>query len=192
MSWAWLLVGVAYVIGMTPSAIAVGRLAGVDPVRSGSGNPGASNVYRLAGKRFGLAVLLADVAKGALPVALGLLADGRALGAACWCAAALGHIFPIARRFRGGKGVATTGGGVLVLFPLIGLVLLAVFFLVLRLVKTASIGSMTIAALLPVLVAAWGRPGWEIAVSAAVALLVLVRHESNIRRLLGRSEPTIH
>ena len=191
VSLAWLLVPLAYLIGMMPNAVLMGRLAGVNPKEQGSGNPGASNVYRLAGKRFGIMVLIADMAKGAIPVALGLAVGGRSLALACWCGAVLGHIFPLLQKFRGGKGVATTGGGVMVLFPFVGLALIAVFLVVAQLAKAASIASLTIAALLPILVAVIGRPGWEILVTACLALLVLVRHESNIRRIIGRSELTI-
>ena len=188
MSWAWLIVGLAYIVGMIPSAALIGGLAGVDPSAEGSGNPGASNVYRLAGRRFGFFVLAADVAKGALPVAIGLGIDGRPLAFGCWVAAVLGHIFPAVRKFRGGKGVATTGGGVFVLFPLIGVGLLLVFLAVFQLAKTASIASLTLAVLLPVLVALSGRPTWEGVVAVVLAVLVLIRHQSNIRRILAGNE----
>src|SRR4051794_41765478 len=98
-------------MGTFPSAILVARRRGVDPTATGSGNPGASNVYRTAGKRAGLIVALADLAKGAIPAGVGWAAAGRPVGFACWIAAVLGHVFPATRRFRGGKGVATASGG---------------------------------------------------------------------------------
>jgi glycerol-3-phosphate acyltransferase PlsY len=184
-----LVVG-AYLLGTFPSAQLVGARRGVDPTRVGSGNPGASNVLRTAGRRAGAAVFLADVAKGAVPVAIALAVDGRGLAVCCWAAAVLGHVFPITRGLRGGKGVATAGGGTLVLHPLVGVVLLAVFAAVVAVTRTASVGSLAIAALLPVLVAVAGRPWWEVVAAAAVSVLVVCRHASNIQRLTHRAEPT--
>jgi acyl phosphate:glycerol-3-phosphate acyltransferase len=182
-----LVVG-AYLIGTFPTAQLVGGRRGVDPTRSGSGNPGATNVLRTAGRRAGALVFLGDVGKGAIPTAVGLAVGGRPLGVACWAAAVLGHVFPLTRRLRGGKGVATAGGGALVLYPLVGLVLLAIFALVVRVSRTASIGSIAIAAVLPVLLVVTGRPGWEVAVAAGVSVLVVVRHAENIQRLVRRDE----
>ena len=120
----FVLVLVAYVIGTFPSAILIARANGVDISTFGSGNPGASNVTRALGWRKGMWVYLLDAGKGALAAGLGLALDGRP--AAYWCAAAavIGHMFPVTRRFRGGKGVATMGGGALVLQPIVSLALL--------------------------------------------------------------------
>jgi glycerol-3-phosphate acyltransferase PlsY len=184
-----LVVG-AYLLGTFPSAQLVGARRGVDPTRAGSGNPGASNVLRTAGRRAGAVVFAADVAKGAIPTAVALAVDGRELAVVCWAAAVLGHVFPLTRRLRGGKGVATAGGGTLVLYPLVGVVLLVVFAAVVAVTRTASLGSLVIAALLPVLVAVSGRPWWEVVASAAVSVLVVCRHAGNIQRLAHRAEPT--
>ncbi len=173
----------AYFLGTLPSAHLVAGRSGVDPTQEGSGNPGATNVYRTAGRRAGLAVFMADVGKGMLATAIGLVVDGRALGLACWAAATLGHVAPVTRRFRGGKGVATGGGGALALFPVVGLVIVAMFTLVARLSRKASLGSISICVALPFGVALTGR-GWsEFLVAAVICALVLVRHQGNIRRL---------
>jgi glycerol-3-phosphate acyltransferase PlsY len=182
-----LVVG-AYLVGTFPTAQLVGARRGVDPTRAGSGNPGATNVLRTAGRGAGAIVFVGDVCKGAIPTAIGLAVGGRSLGVCCWAAAVLGHVFPLTRKLRGGKGVATAGGGVLVLYPLVGVVLLVLFGSVIKVTRTASIGSLAMAVALPVLVAVSGRPGWEVAVAAGVSLLVVARHGGNIQRLLRHEE----
>ncbi len=181
------MVAVAYFVGTIPTAHLVGRRVGVDPSRSGSGNPGASNVYRLGGRRAGVAVLVVDMLKGAAPTAVGLVVGGRELGVACGIAAVLGHVLPATRRFKGGKGVATASGAAVVLWPIPSLVLGVVFFLAARFIGIASVGSLLMAAGLPVLVALTGRPAWEVVAASLLALIVVVRHGENIRRL-GRGE----
>jgi acyl phosphate:glycerol-3-phosphate acyltransferase len=186
---AVLLVCIAYVVGTFPTAQLVSRRRGHDPTVEGSGNPGATNVYRVAGRRAGLAVAAGDVAKGAVPAGLALLASGRAAAVACWAAAVVGHVFPVHRRRRGGKGVATAGGGALVLYPLVSVVLLASFLVVVRLTRRASLGSLAMAAGLPVLIAVGGGRAWETSAGLGVSALVVARHAPNIRRLIRREEP---
>ena len=185
---AWALVVVAYLLGTVPSAQLVAGRRGVDPTTEGSGNPGATNVYRTAGRRAGVAVFVADAGKGAIAAGLGLALCGRPLSLACWAAATLGHVLPVTRRFRGGKGVATGGGGAIVLFPVVGLVIVALFALVARLSGKSSLGSVTICIALPVGVAATGQ-GWpDFLVATGICLVVLVRHRTNIRRLMSGEE----
>ena len=117
MELAWLLVVPAYLLGTFPTAILVGRREGRDPTQEGSGNPGASNTFRTMGRRAGAIVLAGDVAKGALAAAAGLATGHRAVGVACGLAAVLGHVYPVTRGFRGGKGVATGAGMAIVLLP---------------------------------------------------------------------------
>jgi glycerol-3-phosphate acyltransferase PlsY len=182
----------AYLVGTFPTAQLVARLAGADdPTRRGSGNPGASNVYRLAGKRAGVAVGIIDALKGAIPVAIALAVAGRPEAHAVWVAAVAGHVWPITRRLRGGKGVATAGGGGLVISPFIGLACGVLFFVVVRFGRVAALGSLSIAVAYPIVSAVAGRPGWEVAVGAGVAAILIVRHQSNIRRLLRDDEATV-
>jgi glycerol-3-phosphate acyltransferase PlsY len=180
----------AYFVGTFPTAQLVGGRIGIDPTRAGSGNPGATNVYRTAGRRAGVLALGGDVLKGLAPAAIGLLIGGRPLAVACWIAAVLGHVYPLTRRFRGGKGVATAGGGALVLYPVVALLLLVIFAGVVRATRTASMGSLAMALALPVLVAVVGRPAWEIVACAAVSVLVVARHRDNIRRIARHDERT--
>ncbi len=187
MIWV-VAIAIAYFAGTVPTAQIVAARVGHDPTAEGSGNPGASNVYRVAGARAGITVFLIDVAKGALPTALGWALDGRALGVACWVAAVVGHIFPLTRRFRGGKGVATAGGGALVLYPLVSVVCLLVFAFVLRVAKLPSVGSLAMAAVLLAGVVVRGSPGWEIIATVGLSALVVARHRANIGRLIGGTE----
>tara|TARA_B100000686_G_C16405226_1_gene769367 strand:+ start:99 stop:665 length:567 start_codon:yes stop_codon:yes gene_type:complete len=180
----------SYVFGTLPSAHFVARRRGFDPTKTGSGNPGATNVYRVVGRQAGLVVFCADVGKGALAAVAGLIIDGRPLGMACWVAAVVGHVFPLTRRLRGGKGVATAGGGSWVLFPLEAACCLILFALVAKSTKKASIASLVIAATLPILVMVLGAPLEEVLISMGIAGLVVIRHQSNIRRLIAGSEET--
>ena len=185
----WIVVTVgAYGVGTFPTAQIVGRRLGRDPTREGSGNPGATNVYRTAGRRAGLLVGAVDVLKGAAPTGVGYLVDGRPLATVAWIAAVAGHVLPVTRRLRGGKGVATAAGGAAVLHPLVALALGVVFAVVARVSRRASLGSLAIAILLPGGVAVSGRPAWEVVAAAALGALVLVRHGANLRRLLAGTE----
>jgi len=184
----WLLVPLAYFGGTFPSAQLVGRLAGHDPTKEGSGNPGASNVYRLAGKFPGAAVLVLDVLKGTIPTLIGLIGGGQQLAVAAGTAAIIGHVFPIQRRLRGGKGVATFGGMTIAAWPLLALVGIATWMAVMRLSKRASVGSMVGVVAVTVGVALTRGLGWEALVAAALCVLIIARHRSNIQRLLHREE----
>lgn len=179
------LVVAAYGIAMFPTATLVGRRVGVDPMRQGSRNPGASNVYRLASHKAGVIVGLIDMLKGAAPVALALALSGRGAAYAVWVAAVVGHVWPVIRRFRGGKGVATAAGAGLVVNPLIGLICGLVFLVVVLVWRVAALGSLSVALAYPVLATIFGLPAWEILVSVGVSAILVVRHQSNIRRLIA-------
>ncbi len=188
--WA-LLLPVAYLIGTFPSASLVARANGIDIRDVGSGNPGASNVTRVLGWRRGMWVFVLDVAKGATATGLGLVVDGRPAGYALGAAAVVGHVFPAWQRFRGGKGVATAGGVAAVLTPIVFLILVAVWFVISKLTKRASVASIIIVMLLPVGVAIAQRQVWEVMAIIGVCILVMARHVGNIRRLLTRREHTL-
>lgn len=178
---------------MFPSAAIVSRARGVDITTKGSGNPGASNVGRVLGWKSGVVVFILDAAKGALAAGGGWLVDGRATAYICVIAAALGHMYPMLRRygsqrFAGGKGVATVGGSMFVLEPIVSAILLGVWFAVSRLTKKASLGSLAIMALLPVGAAVAGSPGWEVAAITTLCALVMLKHVPNIRRLIKHEE----
>lgn len=181
----------AYLLGTFPSAVLVARAGGHDVLREGSGNPGASNVARIMGWKAGLLVMLADFAKGALAAGVGLALDGHAGAYLLGIAAVLGHMLPVTRRFKGGKGVATGGGVLVVVFPIIVLALLAVWFVVARVLKRASIASLLIAVAFPIAVWLTGGSTLDIAVITALAVVVILRHASNLRRLVRGEEHTL-
>ena len=188
MTAVLLLAPLAYLLGTFPAAGLVARATGHDVLAEGSGNPGASNVYRLAGWRAGLLVLLADVGKGAIASAVGLIIDGHRGAYILGLAAVLGHVFPVTRRFRGGRGVATAGGVLVVLFPLQSLALGIVWFLVARVLRKASVASIVIVTAFPILVGLTGGSWFDVAVTGVLAIVVLTRHLPNLRRLLRGQE----
>ena len=179
----WLLVVPAYLLGTFPTALLVGRRLGHDPTVEGSGNPGASNTYRTMGRRAGALVLLGDLAKGAVPAAIGLASGNRAVAVGAGLAAVLGHVAPVTRGFRGGKGVATGAGRALVLLPLPAVALAVLWLVTTRATGAAAAGSLVIAVGLPVAAALVGRPAGEVVAFAACGLLVVSRHRGNIGRL---------
>lgn len=182
------LVPVAYLLGTFPSAVMVARSRGVDILTQGSGNPGASNVARVLGTRWGTLVFVLDAVKGATPALVGLALDTRPGAYAMVSAAVLGHMFPATRKFRGGKGVATMAGAMLVLHPVVWLALFAVWIVARWTTGKASLASLLITIGLPVGVAIDHGPGWEVLCVIGLCALVLVRHVDNIKRLLDRRE----
>jgi glycerol-3-phosphate acyltransferase PlsY len=189
--WAFLL-PVAYAIGTFPSASLVARANGIDIRAVGSGNPGASNVTRVLGWRKGIWVFVLDAAKGSLGAGIGLIAGGRPAGYALGAAAVVGHVFPIWQRFRGGKGVATGGGVFGVLSPIVFPVLIALWFVLSRVTKKASLASIVVVALLPVGVGIVRGAAWEVVATIAIGVLVMARHLANIQRLIRRSEHALN
>ena len=180
----------AYLVGTFPTAQLVAWVVGAnDPTQEGSGNPGASNVYRIAGKRAGVAVGVIDALKGAIPVGIALAVAGSPEAHAVWVASVAGHVWPATRRFRGGKGVATGGGGGLVISPVIGLACGALFFVVVRFGRVAALGSLSIAVAFPFVSAMAGRPAGG-AVGAGVAC-PFCADQSNIRRMLQNREAKV-
>lgn len=178
-----LCVIVAYLLGTFPTALLVTRRRGVDPTRAGSGNPGATNVLRTAGRRAGVATLVGDVAKGALAAGGGWLVGGHGLGVACGVAAVVGHVLPVTRGLRGGKGVATAAGMAAVLYPVAMALAGLGFAAVVAATRTVSLASMVAVALLVPLAAALGAPGREVAALGLCAVLVVARHRDNIARI---------
>lgn len=174
------VVAAAYAIGTFPTALLVGRRFGFDPTASGSGNPGTSNTMRVGGKKAGILVLVGDLGKGVIAAGAGLWIDGRTLGWIAGAASVAGHMWPVTRKFKGGKGVATAAGVGVVCFPIAMVAVLVVFVLVLKVTRRAAVGSIVAVCLMPPLLAVAGRPGVEVAISVGVAAAVVLRHRSNI------------
>ncbi|HMM85040.1 glycerol-3-phosphate 1-O-acyltransferase PlsY [Azohydromonas sp.] len=196
MSFAWSLaaVAVAYLIGSLSFAVIVSRFAGLaDPRSYGSRNPGATNVLR-SGHRGAAAVTLAlDALKGYLPV-LAVLWWGPRFGlgtdTAAWVglAAFVGHLWPVFFRFAGGKGVATAAGVLFALNPLLGLATLATWAIVAGFFRYSSLASIVSALFAPFYqLLIWGPDTLVLAI-ALMSLLLVWRHEANIRKLLAGTE----
>lgn len=182
---------VAYLIGsLTFATILVRLTRGIDIRTVGSGNAGGTNVLRTSGKGLALVVALLDILKGVAAVLLmkTITYDPRWLGAAA-VAAILGHVFPLFFGFRGGKGVATAVGSFAVLSPWSVLVIVGAFALVVGLTRYVSLGSVTAACLLPVTMGFFFHaPEGEVVGALAAALLLVISHRANIRRLLSGTE----
>lgn len=187
------LVLVAYVVGMFPTARLVGRRFGVDPTRQGSGNPGAANICRLLNLKTGVVVGAIDLLKGVIPTALALVVADRTTAHLVWIAVVLGHVWPAYCVRKGGKGVATASGAGLALNPIIGLLCAAIFLVIVKVLRVAALGSLAISVGYPVLALAFGLPASEVVMAVVVGVIVVVRHQSNIRQLLakhGRKQTT--
>ena len=183
-----LAVVIAYLLGSIPFGYLAGRAQGVDIRTLGSGNIGTTNVFRILGRRWGIAVLVADVGKGLVAVLIAKELTGGVWPVIAAVAAVVGHVAPVWLRFKGGKGVAVAGGAIIGLMPLASLILLGVWIIVFALSRYVSAASIAGAvAFTPV---AWALGyGWQyIAFAAVVSLVVIVRHRSNIRRLATGKE----
>lgn len=186
----WLLVPFAYLVGSVSSAIIVCRLMGLDdPRKQGSGNPGATNVMRIGGKKAALITFLGDALKGLIPV---LIAQSMGVGmqvlALVSFAAFLGHLYPLFFAFKGGKGVATTLGVTLGVNWILGIVVVGTWFLVFKISKISSLSALVAAILTPVYV--WFIIG-DMSLLLAfilISIILLCRHRSNIERLIAGEE----
>jgi glycerol-3-phosphate acyltransferase PlsY len=182
----------SYLLGAIPTSYLVGRIArGIDLREHGSGNLGATNLYRTLGWKFAVPVALFDIAKGALPVLVFAprVADSRLFALGCGVMAVLGHVYSLFVRFRGGKGVATAAGVLLALSPWVVLALVGVWAAVVFATGYVSLGSVVAAALMPLLV--WllypGSRGLVV-LYAGITVGIIWLHRGNIRRLLAGTE----
>lgn len=185
------LVAVGYLAGSIPFGVLVTRwVRGVDVRAQGSGNIGATNVARVAGKKLGVAVLALDALKGAVPVLLAMrvMPDSPQTHAAVGLAAFLGHVFPVWLKLRGGKGVATAFGVLLVLVPWGALAGFAAYAILFALWRISSIGSLVGGVSTVAMAFATARHGEYAVLAAALFALMLFTHRANIGRLLRRTE----
>jgi acyl phosphate:glycerol-3-phosphate acyltransferase len=182
-----------YLLGAVPFGLLYGKLAGIDIRSQGSGNIGATNATRLLGKKIGGLTLVSDILKALLPMFLAawLLQghpDQRLWILLTGTAAFLGHCFPVYLKFRGGKGVATALGLHLYLAPLPTLAGVVIFLVTLRLSGFVSLGSITAAAALPLLIWLAGGAKELCLASALIAVVIWFKHYENIARLLRGTE----
>ncbi|HEX4056454.1 MAG TPA: glycerol-3-phosphate 1-O-acyltransferase PlsY [Tepidisphaeraceae bacterium] len=203
-----ILIPLAYLIGSIPFGLIVGKAKGIDPRTSGSGNIGATNLGRLLGGKYFALVFSLDLLKGAIPT----LAAGLTIGfhvndrqtcllwIAVAAAAVLGHVFSLFLKFKGGKGVATSAGVVLGIYPyftLAGVIAMIIFVIVFRITRYISVSSILAAVSFPAAYAVIGFRRWSITeaqlpllcFAIVVPLLILYKHRGNIARLRAGTEP---
>ncbi len=188
-----LLIIVSYFIGAIPTGVILAKaFAGRDIRQEGSGNIGATNVTRVLGKKVGALTLVGDLLKGFLPVWAGAAITGS-LNVACLMglAAFLGHLFPIYLGFKGGKGVATALGVFLYLSPIVILIEVVVFAASVAIWKYVSLGSILAAGTMPVLLYLLSFPTPVLLLSIVFAILINIKHSSNIQRLMSGTENKI-
>lgn len=210
MPWgvAILFVVGAYLLGAVPFGFVIGKARGIDIRQHGSKNIGATNAGRVLGRKWGIICLVLDILKGLAPtLVFGLTVMPADAAASAWLmwlavavAAVLGHLFPLYLGFRGGKGVATTIGVALGIFPhfTVAMLVSVVGYFALRYATgLVSVGSLTLAVLFPVATYVYAVPMrgealadvWPlVAVAGLLSLLIIVRHRENIRRLLKGQE----
>ncbi len=190
--WIWpiLALVVGYALGSIPFGVVITRMMGAGDVRNiGSGNIGATNVLRTGRKGLAAATLFLDAAKGAVAVVVANMVD-PSLGIIAGVGAFFGHLFPIWLGFKGGKGVATMLGITLALAWPIGLIFAATWIGTLALTRISSLGGMAAAAMAPVSAAFTGN--FPLAVGlAGMAVILILRHGDNIKRLFDGTEPRI-
>ena len=183
----WILFG--YAVGSVPFAYLLARRAGIDVRVAGSGNVGAANVLRTTGTPMGVMVMALDICKGALPVLAAYQAAGsiNAMTAA-GAAAVVGHIYPVWLRFHGGKGVAVAAGVFSVLAPVATMAAAIVFFLIVWSSRLVSLGSMAATVTLPSVAWLSGAPPQIFVAALGTGTLILFRHRTNFRRIVGGTE----
>ncbi len=182
----------AYLCGSIPTGVWLARRRGVDPRDIGSGNIGATNVARAAGKTAGVLTLAGDTLKGLLPVILAThLGVGDGARALVALAAFAGHIFPCFLGFQGGKGVAVSLGVLLGLAPLGMAIAVPIFLLTVGVSRYVSLGSILTAAVTPVVLAALGYPVATTMVALVMGICIAYRHRDNIRRMRFGTEARI-
>jgi glycerol-3-phosphate acyltransferase PlsY len=178
-----------YLLGSVPVGLVLSRLKGRDPRTVGSGNIGATNVMRAAGKTLGIITLLGDAFKGFLPVLLAVhYGLPPMLAAGIGFAAFVGHLFPIYLKFKGGKGVATALGVFLALSPLAILIDFVLFLAVFLGWGYVSLGSLVGVACMPLILLLLGTPLEYVALSGAIGILTFWKHKENIKRLRAGTE----
>ena len=193
----------SYLIGSIPAGYIAGRIVGIDIRTVGSGNIGATNVTRVLGKRYGYPVFIVDFLKGFAAVGMSIMIAKRAqpalvsselFGVVGAVACVLGHSFPVWLGFKGGKGVAASAGALFGLTPFVALIAVAVWLIIFYLTRYVSVASMTAALAVPITILSMmflGQTGGTALLyfSICLAAVVIVRHRSNLSRLMRGTEP---
>ncbi|SET38077.1 glycerol-3-phosphate acyltransferase PlsY [Salinibacillus kushneri] len=182
---------IAYLLGSIPSALLVGKIGyNLDVREHGSGNLGATNTFRTLGVKAGLIVTIADILKGTLAAALPVLFATSAEPLIIGIFAVLGHTYPIFAKFKGGKAVATSGGVVLAVSPLLFAIMIFSFLIILKISKYVSLSSM-ITGIVAVISSVFLQHIGLIIITSVLTLFVIYRHWTNIKRIINKTEPKI-
>lgn len=182
---------IAYLLGSIPSALIVGKIGyNIDIREHGSGNLGATNTFRVLGKKAGMIVMLSDILKGTIAVLIPLLFDAEVNRLIIGIFAVLGHTYPLFAKFKGGKAVATSGGIFLGVYPLLFVIMLATFFINLYISKYVSLSSM-ITGVVTIIVSLFYQDLLLLIIVATLTAFVFYRHKENIKRIKNKTEPKI-
>lgn len=186
---------IAYLLGSIPFALIVGKVwYGIDIRKHGSGNLGATNTFRVLGVKAGLVVTIADILKGTvatvLPLIAGYFYDMEVSRLIVGLFAVLGHTYPIFAKFKGGKAVATSGGVILGLNPLLFLIMFLTFFIVLYVTKYVSLSSM-LTGVISTIVSFFFGDYLLFGLILILTIFVIYRHKDNIKRIKNKTEPKI-
>lgn len=182
---------VAYLLGSIPSALIVGKVGyKIDIREHGSGNLGGTNTFRVLGIKAGIIVTLADILKGTVATVLPLFFDADVYRLGIGIFAVLGHTYPLFARFKGGKAVATSGGIILGVNPLLFVIMVLTFLLTLKISKFVSLSSMITGVVTFIVTLFIGDIGLMIVIGV-LTLFVVYRHRANIKRIINGTEPKI-
>ncbi|MDF1755353.1 MAG: glycerol-3-phosphate 1-O-acyltransferase PlsY [Verrucomicrobiales bacterium] len=191
----WLCILLGYLIGATPFGLIAGKMKGIDIRQHGSGNIGATNVLRTLGKPVGITVLILDILKGMIPVIISMwLSDNTIVHIATAIATILGHNFTFWLKFKGGKGIATTAGAMILLIPIPAVVSILSWIIFFKVTRYVSIGSIAAALALPIVgtiqaivTGDWNRP--ILIFCTVLCVMAIWKHRGNIQRLMKGEEP---
>lgn len=188
----FLLILSGFVVGSIPFGVVIARFYGVDLKKVGSGNIGATNVLRTMGKGPAFLTLIGDVMKGVLPAAAGEhFFNDPTMGGIIGLSSILGHNFSLFLRFRGGKGVATSIGVLLVLLPKAAVVTIVLWLAVIVITRYSSLGAIVSFGALPATVYLLDYTADKLIISVVISGLLIARHAANIKRLIQGKEPRI-
>ncbi|MDD5922654.1 MAG: glycerol-3-phosphate 1-O-acyltransferase PlsY [Eubacteriales bacterium] len=191
ITWRFVLaIVIAYCLGSISPSTLIGRAHGIDIKKEGSGNAGTTNALRVLGWKAALVTVIIDIGKGVLAVLIaGQIGDRNAMMAAAF-AAFIGHIWPVFLKFKGGKGIAVAFGVIVTLNPKLGFTLLLLIIIIVLATRKVSFGSIIDAAVFPILCWFW-EPDffWY---SLIMAVIVIIKHRSNIQRLIRGEESNIN
>ncbi|ARQ04460.1 glycerol-3-phosphate 1-O-acyltransferase PlsY [Macrococcus sp. FSL R5-0951] len=186
-----LLLLLAYLLGAIPTGLIVGKLFFNKDIRKfGSGNLGATNTFRVLGKKAGIFVTIFDVAKGVLPAIFPIIYDLDIHGIWFGLAAIIGHVYPIYLKFKGGKAVATSAGVILGVNPVVFLIIAVIFFTLLFTTRMVSLTSILTSIGNFITTLFFDDLILQI-ISFLIMLLIIIRHSSNIKRIISGTEPKI-